>query len=57
MNHYHIRWANSQLDWQAFPTEAEAREDAERLKRPGESYEIEQVNGDCQRCKKLKPGA
>jgi hypothetical protein len=57
VNHYHIRWADSKLDWEAFVTEDEARAQAERLKRPGESYVIEQTDGDCQRCRKLRPGA
>jgi hypothetical protein len=55
MKHYHIRWANSNLDWEAFPTEVEANARAEQLKQPGESYAIEQANAHCQRCENLKP--
>lgn len=52
MNHYHIRWDNSKLDWEAFQTEEEAKAAAERLKRAGENYAIEELDGDCQRCKR-----
>jgi hypothetical protein len=55
MNHYHIRWTNSELDWEAFPTREEAKTEAERLKRMDESYTIEELNGDCQRCNNIKP--
>jgi len=55
MEHYHIRWGNSNLDWEAFRNENEATSQAEQLKRPGESYVIEQADGDCQRCKSLAP--
>ena len=34
MVHYHIRWGNSKLDWEAFQTETEAKAVAELLKRP-----------------------
>jgi hypothetical protein len=33
MTHYHIRWANAKIDWQAFQTKEEAVAEAERLKR------------------------
>ena len=51
--HYHIRWADSKLDWEAFMTEREAKEVAECLKRPGENYAIEKSNGHCQRCNQI----
>jgi hypothetical protein len=54
MKHYHIRWANSNLDWEAFRTEEEANARAEQLKRPGEVYVIEQAEAGCQRCTNLK---
>lgn len=54
MNHYHIRWANSNLDWQAFQTVQEAEEEAERLKLPGERYGIEALDGDCPRCHEIR---
>lgn len=55
MNHYHIRWADSKIDWQAFQTKDEAVAEAERLKRLNENYSIEESNGDCERCLRLKP--
>jgi hypothetical protein len=55
MNHYHIRWANSKIDWQAFQTKDEAVAEAERLKRPDENYSIEEREGNCERCKWLNP--
>lgn len=56
MTHYHIRWADSKMDWQAFRTRDEAVIEAERLKRPDENYSIEERNGDCERCLRLNPG-
>ena len=53
MNHYHIRWDNSKVDWEAFQTEEEAKAAAERLKRTDENYVIEKLNGDCQRCNQI----
>jgi hypothetical protein len=53
MPHYHVRWSNSTLDWEAFPSPEGARAQAEQLVRPGESYVIEQVDGDCPRCNSL----
>lgn len=53
MVHYHIRWANLKLDWEAFKTEQEAKASAELLKHSGENYLIEELDGDCQRCTKL----
>jgi hypothetical protein len=55
MNHYHIRWANSKIDWQAFQTRDEAVAEAERLKRVNESYDIEERDDNCERCQKLNP--
>lgn len=55
MNHFHVRWQNSQLDWEAFKTEEEATAQGERLKRSGETYVIEESEGDCQVCRKFKP--
>jgi hypothetical protein len=50
MNHFHIRWSNSTLDWEVFGTEEQARAEAERLKRQHESYTIEDIDGKCQLC-------
>ena len=55
MNHYHIRWANSTVDWQAFRTKDEAVAEAERLKRLDENYNIEERDGNCERCLRLIP--
>jgi hypothetical protein len=53
MNHYHIRWDNSNLDWEAFPTKDGAVAEAERLKRVDENYSIEEHDGSCERCRRL----
>ncbi len=53
MTHYHIRWADSKIDWQAFPTKDEAVVEAERLKRVDENYSIEEHAGNCERCQRL----
>jgi|KBSMisStandDraft_5_1062788.scaffolds.fasta_scaffold1985135_1 hypothetical protein len=50
MIHYHIRWADSKIDWQVFQTKDEAVAEAEHLKRPNESYHIEERDGNCERC-------
>lgn len=57
MNHFHVRWGSLKMDWEAFETEDEAKAQGERLKRPGESYVIEERDGDCQICKKLQSSA
>jgi hypothetical protein len=57
MNHFHVRWDNSKVDWEAFTTKEEAKVQGERLKRPGETYVIEERDGDCQLCKRLKSSA
>ena len=53
MPHYHIRWSNSTLDWEAFSTSEEAEAQAQQLVRLGESYIIEPADGDCERCSSL----
>lgn len=53
MNHYHIRWANSKIDWEAFKTKDEAAAEAERLKRVDEKYTIEEADGNCEGCLRL----
>ena len=55
MNHYHIRWADSKVDWQAFHTRDEAVAEAERLKRFDETYNIEERDDNCERCQLLMP--
>jgi hypothetical protein len=51
--HYHIRWSSSALDWEAFFSEHDADDSAKKLVRPGETYTIEQFNGDCPKCAAL----
>ncbi|HEY7099553.1 MAG TPA: hypothetical protein VH437_22705 [Terriglobales bacterium] len=53
MIHFHIRWASSKLDWEAFQTREEAIEQANELMRPGETYVIAEFDGACPRCKSL----
>ena len=53
MTHYHIRWADSKIDWQAFLTKDKAVFEAERLKRVDENYSIEEHDGNCERCQRL----
>src|SRR6516225_5826783 len=53
MPHYHIRWSNEKLDWEAFSTPDEAQAQAGQLVRLGESYVIEQFDGDCPQCSSL----
>lgn len=56
--HYHIRWSDSKLDWEAFKTEEEAEERARELAFPDEGFAVERFNGDCPRCSKgLNPQA
>jgi len=50
MFHYHIRWSDSKLDWQVFNTPEEARRDANRLVRPGETYTIDKFEDGCPKC-------
>ena len=49
--HYHIRWSDSNVDWKPFNTSEQAREVAERIKRPNENYIIEEYDGGCERCR------
>jgi len=51
MVHYHIRWSSSKIDWQAFDTEQEAQIEAQRLKRPEETYTIDKFGEECPQCK------
>ena len=51
--HYHIRWADSHLDWQAFASPAEANASAEKLARTGEAFTVERFDGNCSRCAEL----
>lgn len=53
MKHYHIRWAGSKIDWQAFQTKDDAVAEAEHIKRPNENYNIEERDGNCEGCLSL----
>ena len=55
MTHYHIRWSGREvLDWEAFSNHADAEASAKELVRWGESYTIEELNGNCPRCGEAK---
>lgn len=54
MNHYHIRWGDGTLDWEAFANEEEAKNAATSLVRDGEKYAVEQLDGNCSRCHNLE---
>jgi hypothetical protein len=52
--HYHIRWANSKLDWERFNTRQEAEQAARQLARPGETFTLEHVDDKtCMPCLKI----
>ena len=53
MIHYHIRWSNSQLDWEQFSTRDEAEASAQDLALPDESYIIQEFDGTCSECAAL----
>ncbi len=53
--HYHIRWSQLVLDWERFDTREEAEERAEQLVRDGESYTVEEFDGECARCGAYRP--
>jgi len=52
VNHYHIRWGNSKVDWEAFQTEEQAKASAEKLKGPDETYTVDLCRSTCQMCAK-----
>jgi hypothetical protein len=52
--HFHIRWSNSKFDWEAFQNQTEADKAAKQLVRPGESFTIEQFDGECPQCQALQ---
>jgi hypothetical protein len=54
MIHFHICWSESRLDWEAFQTKQEAITQAKELKRPGETYLIQQFDDNCSRCNQLR---
>lgn len=51
--HFHIRWPKK-LDWKPFPTREEAVALAEQIKKPYESYVIEERDDRCERRSALK---
>lgn len=54
MMHYHILWADGKLDWEAFPTEDDAKLAANQLMRREETYVIVSLDGKCSRCTGLQ---
>src|SRR5215469_3190536 len=52
--HYHIHWSDSKFDWQVLNTPEDARTEADRLARPGETYTIESFTDDCPPCKAVQ---
>ena len=54
MLHFHICWSESKLDWEAFETREDALTQAQELVRPGETYVVQQFDGDCPRCHHLR---
>jgi hypothetical protein len=50
--HYHIRW--SKFDWKRCPTREEASKTAEQIKKPNESYVIEERDDGCEICTAFK---
>lgn len=52
--HYHIRWVNGSLDWEAFSTSVEAEVGAKQLAWPGELYAIDAHDGDCPICRETR---
>jgi hypothetical protein len=50
--HYHIRWWR--FDWEPLPTSEEARKLAEQIKRPNESYVIDESDDQCDICTEFK---
>jgi hypothetical protein len=57
VQHFHIRWSGAKLDWEVFPTQEEAEHQAKELMRPGEKFTVEQFDGDCPRCREMRPRA
>ena len=50
--HYHIHWfGKGTLDWESFDTIPDAEASAKKLMQSGETYTIEEHNGDCPRCR------
>lgn len=49
--HYHIRWSGQKpLDWMPYASVNEAEDGARKIVRLGESFSIEEFDGDCVRC-------
>jgi hypothetical protein len=57
VQHFHIRWSGAKLDWEAFRTQTEAEHQAKELKLPGEEFTVEEFDGDCPRCREIRPRA
>jgi len=49
--HYHIRWSDSNIDWERFSTPQEAERAAKQLARPGETFTLEHFDDEtCMKC-------
>lgn len=55
LQHFHIRWSGANLDWEVFPTQQEAEREAKELMHPGEMFTVEQFDGDCPKCREMRP--
>jgi hypothetical protein len=50
--HFHITWSSKATpDWEPFTSRAEAEAAATAMVRPGESFEVQEADGDCSVCK------
>lgn len=54
MPHFHISWSSSGYDWELFKSQEEANTAASLLVRPNETFTVEQFDGACPVCAKLK---
>lgn len=52
--HYHIRWSDSQVDWERFNTPQEAEQAGRRLALRGETFTLEHVDDEtCMYCPEI----
>ena len=52
--HFHIRWSETELDWEPFQSQAAAEEGAKSLVRPGETYTVERFDDTCTACANIR---
>jgi hypothetical protein len=48
--HFHIRWSESNVDWERFETRKEAEERAAQIALIGDTFTIEEFDYPCTRC-------